>query len=79
MKITGGRKHLGALSGVKQWNIYRLDIETDECELFRTINTNDEAIPKSFIKRFNALATRNGWTNAYIYKENTRESVACSR
>ena len=66
---TFGKKPVTKLSGIKAWNIIRINLDTNISDQFRIINTNDESIPRSFCKRFNGLAIRNDWEMAYIYRE----------
>ena len=75
---TFGRKPLEKLSGVKSWNVYRIDLDTNVSEFYRTINTNDEGILKSFCKRFNSLMARGDFQTAYTYRENKNAVVARS-
>ena len=56
-------------SGVKRWDVFRIDLDTNKSEFVRLINTNDEEILISHCKRFNALMRRNDFNTAYFYRE----------
>lgn len=62
------------LSGVRQFHIYRINLDDNKTEFFRFINTNDESIVISFCKRFNALMKRSDFNTAYFYREDKPET-----